>query len=236
MSNEPEIAGDQLRSIAERIERLDDEIKDLNSDKKEVYAEAKANGYDVAVLRKVIKIRSRDPDERKEEEAILDLYLSAIGDVRTDGHKERPAVVSSNAETQENLYQAAVRLVQADRRASATHLQRRMGIGYVKAKSFIDRMEGEGVVGPANDAGERAVPEPNSGLPLTAGERAAAESFKSGIERHGATVSIEISAGAGSVMARAGEALKAAGVEVKTAKPLVGSFAPPREDPFGGDD
>ena len=80
MSNEPEIAGAQLRSIVERIERLDEEIAELNGDKKEIYAEAKGNGYDVKVLRKVIALRKRDLDERKEEEAILDLYLQAVGE------------------------------------------------------------------------------------------------------------------------------------------------------------
>ena len=79
-SNEPDIAGGQLKSLVERIERLDEEIKSLNDDKREVYAEAKGNGYDVKVLRKVVALRKRDLDERKEEEAILDLYLQAVGE------------------------------------------------------------------------------------------------------------------------------------------------------------
>ena len=74
------VAGDQLKSIVQRIERLEDEKKTIADDIKEVYAEAKGNGYDVKVLRKVIALRKRDLDERKEEEAILDLYLQAVGE------------------------------------------------------------------------------------------------------------------------------------------------------------
>ena len=74
------IAGDQLKSIVERIERLEEEKKTIGDDIKEVYAEAKGNGYDVKVLRKVIALRKRDRNERAEEEAILDLYLQAVGE------------------------------------------------------------------------------------------------------------------------------------------------------------
>ena len=61
------VAGDQLKSIVERIERLEEEKKTIADDIKEVYAEAKGNGYDVKMLRKVIAIRKRDIDEVKEE-------------------------------------------------------------------------------------------------------------------------------------------------------------------------
>ncbi len=74
------VQGDQLKSIVERIERLEEEKKMIADDIKEVYAEAKGNGYDVKVLRKVVALRKRDLDERKEEEAILDLYLQAVGE------------------------------------------------------------------------------------------------------------------------------------------------------------
>ena len=73
------VQGDQLKSIVQRIERLEEEKKTIADDIKEVYGEAKANGYDVKVLRKVIAIRKRDANERAEEEAILDLYLQAVG-------------------------------------------------------------------------------------------------------------------------------------------------------------
>jgi len=74
------IQGDHLKSIVERIERLEEEKKTIADDIKEVYAEAKGNGYDVKVLRMVIRIRKRDANERAEEEAILDLYLQAVGE------------------------------------------------------------------------------------------------------------------------------------------------------------
>jgi uncharacterized protein (UPF0335 family) len=69
----------QLKSIIERIERLEVEKTALGEDVKEVYAEAKANGFDTTILRKVISIRKQDPDDRQMQDAILELYLAAIG-------------------------------------------------------------------------------------------------------------------------------------------------------------
>ena len=73
------IARDQLKSIVERIERLEEEKKALSDDIKEVYAEAKGNGFDTKVLRTVIRLRKQDAAERQEQEAVLDLYLHALG-------------------------------------------------------------------------------------------------------------------------------------------------------------
>lgn len=73
------VAADQLKSIIERIERLEEEKAGLAGDIKDVYAEAKANGFDVKVLRKVVSMRKRDHSEREEEEAILELYMQALG-------------------------------------------------------------------------------------------------------------------------------------------------------------
>jgi uncharacterized protein (UPF0335 family) len=69
----------QLKSIIERIERLEEEKTALGEDVKEVYAEAKANGFDTTILRKVISIRKQDPDDRQMQDAILEVYLAAIG-------------------------------------------------------------------------------------------------------------------------------------------------------------
>lgn len=77
--NPDEVAKNQLTAFVERIERLEEELRGINDDKKEVYAEAKGNGFDVKVLKKVIAIRRQDANERAEQEAILDLYLSALG-------------------------------------------------------------------------------------------------------------------------------------------------------------
>jgi uncharacterized protein (UPF0335 family) len=73
------VAQDQLRAFVERIERLEEEKKAIADDIKEVYAEAKGNGFDTKVLRQVIRIRKQDRSERLEQEAILDLYMAALG-------------------------------------------------------------------------------------------------------------------------------------------------------------
>lgn len=73
------VAAGQLKSIVERIERLEEERKEIADQVKEVYAEAKANGFDTKTLRKVVSLRKKDAEERQEEEAMLDLYLHALG-------------------------------------------------------------------------------------------------------------------------------------------------------------
>jgi uncharacterized protein (UPF0335 family) len=88
MSDPTRIARDQLKSIVERIERLEEEKAALAEDIKEVYAEAKANGYDTKTLRTVIRLRKQDSAERQEQEALLDLYLAALGMVPTASEEE----------------------------------------------------------------------------------------------------------------------------------------------------
>ena len=81
------LARDQIRSIVERIERLEEERKAIGDDIRDVYAEAKANGFDTKVLRQVVRIRKQDTTQRQEEDAIRDLYLHALGmipDPRSD--------------------------------------------------------------------------------------------------------------------------------------------------------
>ncbi|MBN9435233.1 MAG: DUF2312 domain-containing protein [Bosea sp.] len=73
------IAAAQLRSIVERIERLEEEKKAIADDIKDVYGEAKGNGYDTKVLRTIIRLRKQDANEREEQDAILDLYKQALG-------------------------------------------------------------------------------------------------------------------------------------------------------------
>lgn len=73
------VSAGQLTSIIERIERLEEEKKELSEQVKEVYAEAKGNGFDTKTIRKIVAIRKKSPDERSEEEAMLDLYLQALG-------------------------------------------------------------------------------------------------------------------------------------------------------------
>ena len=78
MGGPVEVAGDQLRAIVERIEHVEDEIKELNEAKKEIYLEAKSNGYDVKVLREIVRLRKQDEQQREERESLLDVYLKAI--------------------------------------------------------------------------------------------------------------------------------------------------------------
>jgi uncharacterized protein (UPF0335 family) len=73
------IAAGQLRALIERIERLEEEKKDISEGIRDVYAEAKGNGFDVKAIRTIIRLRKKDRAEREEEEAILDLYRGALG-------------------------------------------------------------------------------------------------------------------------------------------------------------
>ena len=74
------VAADRLRSFIERVERLEEDKAAVMNDIKEVYAEAKGDGYDVKTLRQVIRIRKIDRADRQEQEAMLDLYLAALGE------------------------------------------------------------------------------------------------------------------------------------------------------------
>jgi len=73
------IAAERLRSFVERIETLEEERKGLADDVKDIYTEAKAIGFDVKILRKLVSLRKQDADARREEQALLELYASAIG-------------------------------------------------------------------------------------------------------------------------------------------------------------
>ena len=73
------VAGDKLRSFIERVERLEEEKRDLSEDIKDIYAEAKGMGFDTKTMRKIVKLRKMDADKRREEQELLDLYWSSIG-------------------------------------------------------------------------------------------------------------------------------------------------------------
>jgi len=75
------VARDQIKAFVARIERLEEDKAGVMADIKEVYAEAKAMGFDTKVLRKVISIRKQDREERQEQEALLELYLGALGEI-----------------------------------------------------------------------------------------------------------------------------------------------------------
>jgi uncharacterized protein (UPF0335 family) len=78
MDGPVEVAGDQLRAIVERIEHVEDEIKELNEAKKEIYLEAKSNGFDVKIIREVVRLRKQDQKERDELDELLEVYLRAM--------------------------------------------------------------------------------------------------------------------------------------------------------------
>jgi uncharacterized protein (UPF0335 family) len=72
-------AKDQLKAFVERVERLEEEKKAIADDIRDVYAEAKANGYDAKAMRTIVRLRKQEPDERKEQETILETYMHALG-------------------------------------------------------------------------------------------------------------------------------------------------------------
>ena len=72
-------AKDQLRSLVERVERLEEEKTALSGDIREVYAEAKGHGFDTKIMRQVVRLRKLDSSEREEQDTLLDLYMSALG-------------------------------------------------------------------------------------------------------------------------------------------------------------
>ena len=74
------VAAERLRSFVERIERLEEDKAGIANDLKDVYLEAKGEGFDTKVLRKLIGVRRKDPQQRREEDELLELYLSAIGE------------------------------------------------------------------------------------------------------------------------------------------------------------
>ncbi len=78
MSGPGGIAGARLLSFVERVESLDEEVKALTEAKKEVFAEAKGEGFDVKILKEIIRLRKQDQDERDERDSLLDLYMQAI--------------------------------------------------------------------------------------------------------------------------------------------------------------
>lgn len=103
MSDAHGVARDQLRSFIERIERLEEEKKTIADDIKDVYGEAKGMGFEVKILKEVIKIRKMDRDERAEREAILDTYLAALGMIEQPGLYDDEPYDAATGELSPNL-------------------------------------------------------------------------------------------------------------------------------------
>jgi uncharacterized protein (UPF0335 family) len=87
MDGPVEVAGDQLRAIVERIEHVEDEIKELTEAKREIYLEAKSNGFNVRIIREVIRLREQDPKERDELETLIEEYWQALKQASPTGKK-----------------------------------------------------------------------------------------------------------------------------------------------------
>ncbi|MCB1476602.1 MAG: DUF2312 domain-containing protein [Rhodobiaceae bacterium] len=113
------IAKDQLRAFVERIERLDEEKKAIADDIKDVYGEAKAMGYDTKVLRQLIRLRKQEPHERQEQQAILDVYMNALGMLPLFEHAEAAPQVKTVDEHIAELKAAAIGSVEDDAPAKA---------------------------------------------------------------------------------------------------------------------
>lgn len=93
-------AATMLRSFVERVERIDEEIKGLNDDKRDIYAEVRSNGFDVKGVKAVIRLRAQDPAERKELDAIVTAYCAALGMTADTGGGDglvKPFAVDSGA-------------------------------------------------------------------------------------------------------------------------------------------
>jgi uncharacterized protein (UPF0335 family) len=78
MSDVVGVPGNRIRSFVERIEQIETEIKDLNEAKKEIFSEAKGEGFDVKIIKEIIKLRKQDQDERDEHDSLLDVYMRAM--------------------------------------------------------------------------------------------------------------------------------------------------------------
>jgi uncharacterized protein (UPF0335 family) len=85
------IPGGKIRSFVERVENLDAELAELNEQKKEVFAEAKGEGFDVRILKEIIRLRKQDKEERDEREGLLDLYLRAMEQAEPDKAAKKAA-------------------------------------------------------------------------------------------------------------------------------------------------
>ena len=83
MSETVGIAGDRIRSFVERIEQIETELKELTEAKKEIFLEAKGEGFDVKVLKEILKLRKQDQDERDEHETLLDVYMRAMDEAES---------------------------------------------------------------------------------------------------------------------------------------------------------
>lgn len=175
----------QIRSVIDRVNRLEIEKEEVSAQIKDVYSEAKANGLDTKILRKVVRELKKDRAKRQEEATIMDLYMHAAGEgpafeparadtslgvvsitVTTESGAEDTVTpdtlavgerIKRGADAEQALYDQAVALVLRDGKASVSYIQRRLQLNYNHGAAIMERMEREGVVGPPNHAGKREI-------------------------------------------------------------------------------
>lgn len=152
------IAREQLRSIVERIERLEEEKKAIADDIRDVYTEAKGNGFDAKVIRQCVKLRKMESHERQEQEAILDLYKHALGlspqEIADGGHSSATAIEKPRKNAQ--LVEAH-RIIVENNKVSYALLKSRMGVDAPVAGKLIQQLETLGVVSKADDQMNRSI-------------------------------------------------------------------------------
>lgn len=150
----------KLKSYIERIERLEEDKKGIGEDVKDVFSEAKSNGFDVKIMRQIIKLRKMKSNERTEQEYMLDLYKRALG-MQTSfdfESEETPGLIEPQTDLEETVfYNHAKQIVIAHRKASTSYVQRMLVIGYNRAARILEQLEKDGVVSAANHVGKREV-------------------------------------------------------------------------------
>jgi uncharacterized protein (UPF0335 family) len=162
--SEGTVAADQLRLFVERIERLEEEKKGISDDVRDVYAEAKANGYDPKIMRMIVRLRKMETHTRQEQDAVLETYRAALGMgseyvhvtiAQSEEKTPLEAAIDGDAPPDEVLYAKAVEVVRDSGKASVSYLQRQLRIGYNSAAGLMERMEREGLVSRPDNVGRR---------------------------------------------------------------------------------
>ena len=166
-------AADQLRLLIERIERIEEEIKGGQDDRKDVYLEAKATGYDVKVMREIIRRRKMDGHSLREFESILETYQIALKmDVAPEDQRDSVTLqiepVAEPDDKPEPDYEQACKLVFENQKASVSWLQRQLRIGYNSAARLVEKMERQGLVSAPDHVGRRTVLRDENGQALAA--------------------------------------------------------------------
>ena len=169
-------AADQLRLFIERIETIEEEIKGGQDDRKDVYLEAKACGYDVKVMREIVKRRKMDGHALREFEGILETYQIALKmDVAPEDQHDSVSLhvepVAEPADSPEPDYEQACKLVFENQKASVSWLQRQLRVGYNSAARLVEKMEREGLVSAPDHVGRRTVLRDQDGQPLSASQQ-----------------------------------------------------------------